>query len=89
MKTIGTKQTSLLLGTIALVAIVTLSSHAYAQENPAGVGQQNGIPLGAPYGTGGQETSTAGSDAMVGWSTGIVVIGIMTGVGVWSAVRKH
>lgn len=62
----------------------------------AGQGQQNGIPLGAPtntqytLGSGGiQEPSTAGSDPTPAYATGIAVIGVMSGIGIWSAVRKH
>ena len=58
-------------------------------------GQQNGIPLGAPtntqytLGSGGiQEPSTAGSDPTPAYATGIAVIAIMAGIGVWSAVRR-
>jgi len=62
----------------------------------AGQGQQNGIPLGTPtntqytLGSGGiQEPSTAGSDPTPAYATGIGVIAVMSGIGVWSAVRKH
>jgi hypothetical protein len=82
MKTLSDKAKPMaVLGVLALVAIVTMAPHALAQ--------QNGIPLGPPYGTGGQQPSTTGSDSAVGWSAGMAVMAVMTGVGVWSAVRKH
>ncbi|HJT10736.1 MAG TPA: hypothetical protein VJ771_08130 [Candidatus Nitrosotalea sp.] len=120
---IKSKQTSVLFGVIAMVAIVTLSPQAFAQQNPAGQGQQNGIPLGSSYnnpqavqtaqptqqplpnpaGQGQQNGIPLGSSyggnsvpspatpnaTTMGWSSGIVVIGIMSGIGVWTAVRKH
>ncbi len=54
----------------------------------AGQGQQGGIPLGSSYGTN-PLPPAAPQDAMTGWASGIVVIGIMTGIGVWSAVRRR
>ncbi|MDE1814000.1 MAG: hypothetical protein KGH87_07850 [Thaumarchaeota archaeon] len=49
--TLKSKQTSAILGTLSLVAIVAMSPHAFAQQGPSssGQGQQNGIPLGSSY----------------------------------------
>ncbi len=52
----------------------------------AGVGQQGGIPLGQNYGVTAQPTPDAST---IGWITGIVVIAIMSGIGVWSAARRR
>ena len=38
-----------LLSVLTFVAVVAISPHAFAQQNPAGQGQQNGIPLGSSY----------------------------------------
>ena len=75
--TLKSKQTSAILGVLALVAIVTFSPHAFAQ--------QNGVPLGPPYGSPGY----VDPNAVYAWSAGIAIVGIMSGVGIWSAVQKH
>ncbi len=54
--------------------------------NPAGQGQQGGVPLGSSYGT---PAPTTMDPSLTGWITGIVVIGIMSGIGIWSAVRRR
>ncbi len=90
MTTIKSKQTSAILGVLTLVAIVALSPHAFAQQGPSssGQGQQGGIPLGGNYGVTTQ--SPASPDAVVAaWGTMIAVVAVMSGVGIWSAVRKH
>src|SRR5579875_1939285 len=58
-------------------------------------GQQSGIPLGTPTGTqptigsgGTEEPSSAGSDPTPAYAAGIAAIAVMSGVGVWSAVRR-
>ncbi|MDE1829393.1 MAG: hypothetical protein KGI25_03620, partial [Thaumarchaeota archaeon] len=64
---VKSKQTSVLLGVFAMVAVVTLAPHAFAQEasqlqqnvqqggnqiaQQSAQGQQGGIPLGTPTGT--------------------------------------
>ena len=84
--TLKSKQTSAILGVLSLVAIVTLAPHAFAKQGPssAGQGQQGGIPLGPPY-----NPQSVDPNAIYAWSAGLVVVAIMTGVGIWSAVRKH
>ena len=78
MKTIlKSKQTSAILGVLALIVIVALSPHASAQ--------QSGISLGPPYGS----PQPADQNAIFAWSAGIAIIVVMSGIGVWSAVRKH
>ena len=102
---VKSKHTTILLGAFAMVAIVALAPHAFAQESSSGQGQQGGIPLGSSYsasaGTQSQSSSLAslvgytdtdnpvGPLQSVAWGVGLAVMGIMTGVGVWSAVRKH
>ena len=92
MKTIQikSKQTSILLGVIAMVAIVTLSPHAFAQQNSAGQGQQGGIPLGSSYGSNSLPPSVpTPQDSVMGWAAGITIASVMSGIGAWTAVRKH
>ncbi|MGH2612683.1 MAG: hypothetical protein ACRDFB_06485 [Rhabdochlamydiaceae bacterium] len=53
---ISSKQTGVLLGVLALVAILAIPQVAFAQQvskgpSSFGVGQKAGIPLGPPYGT--------------------------------------
>ena len=100
---IKSKQTSTILGLLALVAIVNLAPHAFAQQNPAGQGQQNGVPLGGPYSSNGVAPATSGGGSIsytdadnpygpmstLGWAGGLVTAGVLSGIGVWSAVRKH
>ncbi len=102
--TLKSKQTSVILGVLTLVAIVAISPHAFAQQGPSssGQGQQNGIPLGAAYTSGasppsgssagasyGSASDPYGPLAMPAWAAGMVAIGIVTGVGVYSTARKH
>ncbi len=79
------KQTSALLGLLTLVVIVILAPHAFAQQNPAGQGQQGGIPLGGPYGTP-QPSSDQGM--ALGVSVGLATAAIVSGVEIWTAVRQ-
>lgn len=99
------KQTSVILGVLALVAIVAISPHAFAQQGPesSGQGQQGGIPLGSSYqsnapppslgpvvgGSYNDSNNPTGPLQAAGWAAGLVVVGIMTGVGVYSTTRKH
>ncbi|HJT10643.1 MAG TPA: plastocyanin/azurin family copper-binding protein [Candidatus Nitrosotalea sp.] len=69
----------------------------------AGQGQQNGIPLGASYQSNQGTTPTnpgssvgytdadnpSGPLQMAGWGAGMAVAAILTGVGVWSSVRRR
>lgn len=85
---VKTTQAGILLGVFAMVAFVSLAPHAFAQSTsgPVATSGQTQYSLG----TGGiQEPSTAGSDPTPAYATGIAAIGIMSGIGVWSAVRKH
>lgn len=75
--TLESKQSSVILGVLALVVIVTFAPHVFAQ--------QNGIPLGPPYGSPGY----VDPNAVYGWSAGIAIAACMSGVGIWSAIRKH
>lgn len=83
--TIASKQTSAILGVLTLVAIVALSPHAFAQQGTSDQSQQGGIPLGPPYGS----PQPVDQNAIFAWSAGIAIVAVMSGVGVWSAVRKH
>ena len=79
------------LGVLALAAIVAVVPHAFAQQGPSssGQGQQGGIPLGAPYG---QQPNTPGyvdTNAVYGWSAGLAIAAALSGVGIFTAVRKH
>ena len=92
-----------LLSVLTLFVIVTIAPHAFAQQNPAGQGQQNGIPLGSSYSGSGTSAAPSGGSSMaytdannpygpmaaMGWAAGLAIAGVLTGVGVWSAVRKH
>ena len=82
---IKSKHIATLLSVLALVTFVTISPHAFAQQGSSSTGQQNGIPLGPPYGTPGY----VDPNAVYGWSAGIAIVAIMSGVGVWSAVKKR
>ncbi|HJU14531.1 MAG TPA: plastocyanin/azurin family copper-binding protein [Candidatus Nitrosotalea sp.] len=62
----------------------------YGQQAPAvstggSVGQQNGIPLGTPT----SQPAPANPDQMTGWAAGIGVAAAMSGIGIWSAVRRR
>jgi hypothetical protein len=91
MKTLSEKTKPMaILGVLALVAIVTIAPHAFAQQGPSsyGQGQQGGIPLGSSYG----QPNTPGyvdPNAASGWSVGLAAAAVMSGIGVWTAVRKH
>jgi len=92
MKTLSNKAKPMaVLGVLALVAIVTLTPHAFAQQGPSssGQGQQNGIPLGASYGNQPNTPGYADPNAVYGWSAGLAVAAVMSGVGIFTAVRKH
>jgi hypothetical protein len=67
----------------------------------AGQGQQNGIPLGGSYNAPASEASPVSpqvvySDSdnpygplqVMGWTAGISIMGVMSGVGIWTAVRS-
>ncbi len=66
----------------------------YGSQAPAtsqsGVGQQGGIPLGSSYGsTPLPPTAPTPDESSIGWGAGMAVAAIMTGIGVWSAVRRR
>jgi hypothetical protein len=71
------KQTSAILGLLTLVVIVTLAPHAFAQ--------QQGIPLGGPYGT----PQPTDQGQALGWGVGMVTAAVVTGVGMWSIVKRR
>ncbi len=81
------KQTSAVLGLLILVAIVAIAPHAFAQANPAGVGQQGGIPLGGNYGITTQPSPDQGQ--ALGWGVGMAAAGLATGVGMWSIAKRR
>lgn len=105
MKTLSDKVKPMaILGVLALVAIVAVAPNAFAQQNPAGQGQQNGIPLGSSYNaqTGTQSSGTSASGVTyndsdnpygplsgMAWAAGLAIAGVMSGIGAWTAVRKH
>jgi len=76
------------LSVLAFAAVIAISPHAFAQQPfQGGQGQQNGIPLGAPYG----QPNTPGyvdPNAVYGWSSGLAVAAVLSGVGIWTAVRS-
>lgn len=90
MTTIKSKQSSVILGVLTLVAIVALSPHAFAQQGPssAGQGQQSGIPLGGNYGVTTQSPPTPDA-SMAAWGMMIGVVAVTSGVGVYTIARKH
>ena len=65
------KQASILLGALALLAVVAILPAASAQVEYT----DSDNPTGPLQGT--------------GWGVGLAVAGVLTGVGVWSAVRQH
>ena len=80
------KQTGILLSILTFVAVATVFPHALAQgPSSSGQGQQGGIPLGSPYG----QQSNPDPNVVYAWSAGIAVAAIMSGIGVWTAVRKQ
>lgn len=81
MTTIKSKQTSAILGVLTLVAIATVAPHAFAQ--------QNGIPLGQSYGSNPVPPPATVDATMAGWATMLAVVGVTSGIGVYTAVRKH
>lgn len=106
MKTLSDKVKPMaVLGVLALVAIVAVTPLAFAQQNPAGQGQQGGIPLGSSYNAAGS-SQTGGTSIPAGisyndsnnpygplsgmaWAAGLAIAGVMSGIGIWTAVRKH
>ena len=89
MKTMSKNQTNTsMLGVLAIVAIVAIAPHAFAQQNPAGQGQQNGIPLGGNYGVTTQQVSVDQGQAF-GWGVGMASAALATGVGMWSIVKHR
>ena len=98
------KQQAVLLGVLALASFVAMSPQTFAQQNPAGQGQQGGVPLGGPYSGCGIQTAPALSGGSieytdsnnptgplepVAYGSGFAVVAIMSGIGIWAAVRKH
>lgn len=75
------KQTGTILAVLTLVAITTIAPHAFAQ--------QNGIPLGQSYGSNPVPQPASMDAAMAAWAAMIAIVGVMSGVGVYTAVRKH
>ena len=64
----------------------TTENAASTSTPSSGQGQQGGIPLGGPY-----ESQPAPSDPnmVYGWSAGLAVAAILSGVGIWSAARRR
>ena len=92
MKTLSEKAKPIaILGVLVLVAIVTVAPHAFAQQGPSssGQGQQSGIPLGAPYGNQPNTPGYVDPNAAYTWALGLGIAGVMSGIGAWTAVRKH
>jgi hypothetical protein len=69
----------------------------------SGQGQQNGIPLGSTYNAPAgspqnqipaqvvynDSDNPTGPLQGMGWAAGMVIVGVMSGVGVWTAVRRR
>jgi hypothetical protein len=72
------KQTSAVLGLLILVAIVAIAPHAFAQ--------QQGIPLGGPYGT---PQPSPDQGMVLGVTVGLATAAAVSGIGIWTAVRKR
>ncbi|HYL65771.1 MAG TPA: hypothetical protein VEU72_01305 [Nitrosopumilaceae archaeon] len=89
MKTLSKNQTNTsILCLLAIVVVVTIAPHAFAQQNPAGQGQQNGIPLGGNYGVTTQQIQPDQGQSL-GWGAGIGAAALATGVGMWSIVKRR
>lgn len=85
---IRSKQTGAILAVLTLVAIATTAPHVFAQDQ-SGQGQQNGISLGSSYGSNPVPPPASMDATMAGWAAMLVIVGITSGIGVYTAVRKH
>ncbi|MDE1765052.1 MAG: hypothetical protein KGI27_02135 [Thaumarchaeota archaeon] len=65
-----TRQTSMLLGALVLLAVVTILPHAFAQVSYTNADNPHG-PL-----------------QMYGWTTGMAVAAALTGVGIWTTIKR-
>lgn len=78
-------------------------TQAPAASTGGTVGQQSGIPLGTSYSGSSTAPSTPTSSVMgytdadnpigplqsLGWTAGLAAAGVVTGIGIWSAVRRR
>ncbi len=85
---VRSKQTSAILSVLTLVAIAAIAPHAFAQDQ-SGQGQQSGISLGSSYGSNPVPAPATMDATMAGWAAMLVIVGITSGIGVYTAVRKH
>jgi len=92
------------LALVAIVAVAP-NAFAQQTPSSSGQGQQNGIPLGSSYNAqGGTQSSGTSIPAGVtyndsdnpygplsgmAWGAGLAIAGVMSGIGAWTAVRKH
>ncbi|MFZ1076208.1 MAG: hypothetical protein WAN47_02120 [Nitrosotalea sp.] len=98
------KPIAAVLSLLAFVAVVAMSPHAFAQQPfQGGQGQQNGIALGSSYNAPAGSTQNqipaqvvysdsdnpTGPLQGMGWGIGMAIVGVMSGVGVWTAVRSR
>ncbi|MDE1763823.1 MAG: hypothetical protein KGH88_06230 [Thaumarchaeota archaeon] len=65
-----TRHTSMLLGVLVLLAVVTVFPHAFAQVSYTSADNPHG-PL-----------------QVYGWTTGMAVAAALTGVGVWTTIKR-
>ncbi len=64
-------KSSMLLGILVLLAIVTIFQHAFAQVSYTDADNPNG-PL-----------------QVYGWTAGMAIAGALTGVGIWTTIRRR
>ena len=69
-----TKLTGALFGVLALVAIFIIAPHAFAQQGGIQYTDSDN-PYGPLQG--------------MAWSAGLAIAGVMSGIGVWAAVRRR
>jgi len=93
-----------ILALVAIVAVAP-NAFAQQTPSSSGQGQQNGIPLGSSYNAQTGTTQSSGTSAGgvtyndsdnpygplsgMAWAAGLAIAGVMSGIGAWTAVRKH
>lgn len=63
------------LSVLALVAIVAIAPHAFAQQGGGIQYTDSDNPAGPLQG--------------MAWGAGLAIVGVMSGIGVWTAVRRR
>lgn len=85
---VKSKEASILLGVMATVAFVTLAPHAFAQSVTGTDQSTTSTDQSNPIGYTDQD-SPYGPLQMPAWGAGLAIAAVMSGIGVWSAVRRR